>query len=153
LHGEGLYEDAADAYERILKKVPASHRAWASLGDCYDKLGRKSDADEAYHHAIDLVERRIELEGESTGLNALLAHHWAHLRQFEKSRTYALKSLDSKNPEDQVTIAIAFSRAGDAHSARLAVDRALTAGYPETSIKEIDSLRRVLADRNDTGDQ
>lgn len=49
---KGEYARAADAYEKALKAGATKGATYQRLAQCYDKLGRKSDAINAYERAI-----------------------------------------------------------------------------------------------------
>jgi tetratricopeptide (TPR) repeat protein len=137
---------AAAYYERAVEKDPNHQTAWANLGACYKSLNRHEDAEQAYRRAIDIVIERMRVQGESDLNNALLAHHFAGLGDFEKARSYAGKAVASDNSRVQLNLAIAYSQAGDDEDARAAVRRALAAGETMDEIKRIKSLERLLPD-------
>jgi serine/threonine-protein kinase len=138
------YEAAAGLYERALARNPESPFAWASLADAYRKLGRNDEARRNYEKAILLLNQRVAVEGESVEVHALLAHHFAALGEFDKGREHALRAVSSDSATDQISIAVAFSLAGDEQAARAAVERALATGAALDSIRGIESLAELL---------
>lgn len=52
------YGEAAAAYEKVVAQGGGSPSVYQRLGQCYEHLGRKSDAANAYQRAIQLLEAR-----------------------------------------------------------------------------------------------
>jgi tetratricopeptide (TPR) repeat protein len=141
---EGRLEEAAGLYERALGKNPKSDVAWANLAALYAKLDRKDEARDAYQKAIDLVLEQARIEGASADADARLAHHYAGLGRYETSREYAVKAVQSDKASVQINVAIAFAEMGDEASAKTALAKALAAGYPFDSLRNIESLKKLL---------
>lgn len=69
----GNYSGAATAYERALRAGADPSSANQRLAQCYEKLGRNSDATSAYNRAIDALQSAIGSgKGDKDRLNAAL---------------------------------------------------------------------------------
>lgn len=60
LYTAGDFAKAADAYESAIRMGADPSVSNQRLGQCYQKLGRKSDAARAYQNAINAYERRVQ---------------------------------------------------------------------------------------------
>ena len=143
---EGDHHAAMRLYQRALQVNSGSPSTWESIAGTYRMLGRDQEADAAYREAIKLLEKRVEIEGESLEAHADLAHHYAALGVFDTALGHARKATASERSQDQVSVAIAFSRAGETVAAREALRRAIARGYNIEQLRTIEALQDLLPD-------
>lgn len=66
LRSEGRYADAVPYYDEGIERRPKLREAYHELGDCYEKLGKETDAIRIYERGLKAADPRDEI-----GLRAL----------------------------------------------------------------------------------
>ncbi len=90
-----LYPDAVKALERATQLGPDNYIAWGNLGTAYFWSGNRSGSEAAFHQAIELAGKSLELNSKDYSVLANLAEYYAKLGR----STEALREL-SKVPEN-----------------------------------------------------
>lgn len=149
---QGQYEQAAQAFERMLKLDGNSHDylAWANLADAQRYIPHKSqDAKASYERAVQLLLVDLKKRPNHEGLNSRLALYAAKAGDFETARDALLIATGKavKDPRTFYRIMVVHEIMGDRTSALEMMGRALKAGYPLNEIANDPDLARLRQDR------
>lgn len=68
LYAQGRYEEAIQAYDKVIEMDPLSPDAWNGKGDAFQKLGKYEEAIEAYDKTIEMDQSYVE--------DPLYVHAW-----------------------------------------------------------------------------
>ena len=117
---EGRWQDAIEAYQRVLSQEPASAEVYNNLGVCYEKLGELKIAAQSYEKAIS-IEPRLASSYNNLGIVFYL------LKDYEKARNAYRRALqlDPDNSQSQVNLALVYKRLGRLDLARRTFEQVL----------------------------
>jgi serine/threonine protein kinase/Flp pilus assembly protein TadD len=145
----GRCSDAVPLMERASQLAPKSEQVWGNLGDAYACVsGKKSDADSAYRHAVQLGQRRLAvnpMDGETLSVVALyeakLGDKAKALENIQKARRLAAGSR-----KVQWEAALIYELAGQRDRALDELGAAIHAGQPLDEVRGEPALTKLRTD-------
>ncbi len=146
-HAKGEYEKAIDAYKKGIALRPNSASGYRNLGDAYAKLGKISDAREAYLTAANKAAEELKVDPRNARNTASLA---VYLEKAGRSAEAAAR-LDEAlalAPDDVQVLyraAIVHALAGRDPTALAFLKRAVDSGYSRTAVAGDDDLAKYRA--------
>lgn len=99
----GRLEESARLYQRASEARPEDHQSPLLVAQCYDALGRPSDAAAARKSGIRIAERHLELHPDDTRALYMAANGLAALGEKNRSRQWAERAL-SISPDDPMLL-------------------------------------------------
>jgi serine/threonine protein kinase len=120
------YSEAVPFYERSLAVGPATVVRYSDLGDCYWRLGRTSEASEAYRNAKKLAEVELTHNPRQGYTRALLGWICAHLGDAGRANFEAAQALglEPDNPNVIQEAVLAYETLGQRDKALEALSKA-----------------------------
>jgi eukaryotic-like serine/threonine-protein kinase len=141
------YEDAALAYQKALLFNNKDFVVWWNLGDATYRIpSRRQDAAQAYHQAIALAQKALEVNAHDAYALSVIAICEAMLGE----KAQALGALDralsqtSEDPELRFRAAVVYIQLGDRTQALASLEKAVASGYSRKTIRDspnFDSLQ------------
>ncbi len=111
----GRLDEAAGLFQEAMRVNPNDYQAPHLLALCYAGLDRQAEAEQAYRHALHLVERRLDRHPDDPRALYLGAGALCRLGDRERSREWARRAL-AMDPDDSgvlYNVACVFSLLGD----------------------------------------
>jgi len=141
-YGFGDYAKAAAAYEGSILIRPQSAITHRNLGDAYSRLGRSSDARQAYRKAVEQGQVEVSLGPANARALARLAVYQAKAGD-DASATRSLKRAESLAGDNQEVLwraAVVHALAQRSGPALDAIERAIAKGYSRRLVAEDEDL-------------
>lgn len=133
LYLEGRYDEAADLYHKAVEFAPDNSELWGNLGDTYSQLPDGADlASAMYRNAIQLAEKRLQINPSDSDTLALMGHYQAKVGEREKALEYIDEAL-ALSPENLYVAynsATALAEIGEWDRSFDMLEQALGLGYP-----------------------
>ncbi|MEE4146660.1 MAG: tetratricopeptide repeat protein, partial [Halieaceae bacterium] len=151
LYLEGQYRQAAELYHKAVEFAPDDCELWGNLGDTYSQLPDGADlASAMYQNAIQLAEKRLQINASDSRTLALMGHYQAKTGGREQALSYIDRALDLAPNDMSVTYysATALAELGELERSFDMLERALSLGYPwevasaDGNLKTLRSLPR-----------
>jgi len=134
LYFQGKYQQAATALESAIDLDADRYALWGNLGTVYRRLpGSGNKAEVAFRKAIELGEKELALSPGDHRVRANLAEYWAKLKEPGKSLALIEAIPTSARRPYMGRIALAYELLGQ-------------------RAKAIETVRTLLADRNELGE-
>ena len=156
---QGLFADAARAFETAVAMPGATYRLWANLGAAsYFAPGLRERARVAYETAIKLGEEARDVTPKDIGIVAALADAHAVLALLSdkagaathaalaRSLLAGIERLKPSSPDDLFTVASTHEELGDRAQALDWLGKAVAAGYPMNSVRRSPWLKALRDD-------
>jgi serine/threonine-protein kinase len=146
---DGRYREAAEAFAKAVELRPNRYLFWANLGDAYRWIpGAKTQAEESFARAIDLLRERLDAAPRDSSLRAALAEYLAKAgeRDAAVEELAALDGLPEKSADDWFAILKAAEIAGERQRALEAAAEVLARGYSPDEIQSEPELLELRSD-------
>ncbi|MEM8930568.1 MAG: tetratricopeptide repeat protein [Acidobacteriota bacterium] len=151
---QGLYQAAADAYEKALEFEGAAQQApmWANLGDAYRFVpGSDAQAREAFEHAIRLIGRRLDDAPGDDDTRTRLATYLAKVDRCDDALREIAAAVPEANEPGQMRLlyrqVLVEELCRQRDAALRSVSALLDAGYSAAALETDPELRTLRADR------
>lgn len=148
---QGLYEQAADAYEKSLEVDRGAHLPtyWANLGDAYRQIsGRDQDARQTFRRAVALAREQLGDEPPAPDARSRMALYLAKAGDAEEARAELARLVPDPGSELPVGVlyrsVLAHEILGERGAALAALEGVLARGFPRAVLErepELDDLR------------
>jgi serine/threonine-protein kinase len=142
------YSEAAEALKKAVDLNPSDHEVWRNLADSYSVVPKlASQAPGAYRRALELANKRLQVDPNDDAAISAVALYEAHLGQEAAARAAILKALKyaPSNANVVFTSALIYEMMGHRAEALSAIESAHKLGYPLYAINgdpELIDLRR-----------
>jgi Flp pilus assembly protein TadD len=149
-YGRGRFAEAVAAFAEAARLDPRNPIAQRNLGDAYTRLGRRTEAAEAYATAVRLCEDMLRVNPRDARTLGSLAVYEAKLGRRAAADQHIADAL-ALSPADGDVIyrkAVVSARAGRAEAALFALREALARGFSATQAR-IDADLASLRSRPD----
>jgi len=147
---QGLYREAAQAFESARDLGASRYELWANLADAYRQLpGRETDATAALLRAVQLLQQDIShRKGADPQRASKLALYLARLGQLQEAQTLMvpLEPLETQTADTQFRAALVYELAGDREHALHALGLALASRYPIREVQREPDLADLRLD-------
>lgn len=143
------YKKAADDYLKAISLGGEDYELWGNLAEAYYwSPDNKTQAPEAYAHAIRLVEETINLNPRDGRLRGAAAKYYAMRGEDAKAQAQLAAALKiaPKDPKTFFVAAIVDQQAGRKSSAISWLDKAVRAGYSPASVEDDPVFASLHAD-------
>jgi serine/threonine-protein kinase len=143
------YKKAAEKYEAALELHASDYAVWGNLALACDNIaGRSADVEKFYEQAIELGERRLQVNPKNLEVAIHLADYNVELGRNERARQLLEEALElhSENPDLMARLGVLFEKLGDREQSIVWTLEALQAGYPRERFEALSSLAEL---RND----
>ena len=134
----GDYEEAVRLFRRAAEEATTDYRLWGNLADAQRFVDTPDeDAPVSYRRAIDLANRRLEVNPSDAETLTNVAWYHANLGEASEARDAlaAAAPAAAEDPNHQYIAALVHVLLGDVDRARSALDKARSLGFPETIIE------------------
>ena len=145
---EGKFDDAATLDQKAIELDSGNFRAWSALASAYLWGGRRDQAMQAYHKAIELALAKLTKSPNDSDLLIQIADFYASSGQGEKSLVYLRKAL-ALSPDDPNVIYRAgetYEILGQRAKAIPLIARSLAHGYHATDVERSPELAALRSD-------
>jgi adenylate cyclase len=145
----GNFEKAAWLYLRAAEVSPADYLPLVYLCQAYSELGRKDDESKARHHAIELIERALNVNPDDARARYMGAANFAAVGEKAKAIEWANLALRSSEDEPMVfyNAACTFAVLGEHDRAIDLLERAVKLGWGDRAWMANDSDLVSLRDK------
>ena len=145
----GNFEKAAWLYLRAAEVSPADYLPLVYLCQAYSELGRKDDESKARHHAIELIERALNVNPDDARARYMGAANFAAVGEKAKAIEWANLALRSSEDEPMVfyNAACTFAVLGEHDRAIDLLERAVKLGWGDRAWMANDSDLASLRDK------
>jgi tetratricopeptide (TPR) repeat protein/predicted Ser/Thr protein kinase len=146
-YANGRYAEAIREYREAIDRAPKQATPWGNLGDSYRQLGRVADARDAYSHAIELGEAKLQVDPTDAEARALLAVSLAGAGRCPEARQHAERADRdaAQYPLVHLYLAQAFIVCGEGGPALEEASRAIEGGA-SADVKTNPDLKPLLQD-------
>ena len=144
------YADSAESLEQALKMDPADWQNWGNLGDTLFQIPtRRAEAKEAYRRAIELAEKRLQVNPRDASILAFSADYYAMLDQKLEATDMLARALQiaPADPDVQFRAAILYNHFGDREKTIDSLTKSVTAGYSRSVIRATPDFDHLYDDR------
>jgi tetratricopeptide (TPR) repeat protein len=109
---QGRYQDARALNEKAVQQTPYDGRKWRNLGDALIALGDHRAAEDAFRHAIELLEAGVSINPKEEWFLGSLAVAYASVGETEKLNTTIGRLLDTPQLDSatEYDVAVALCR-------------------------------------------
>ena len=109
---QGRYGDAKALYEKAVEQTPYDGGKWRNLGDALVALGDHRAAEDAFHHAIELLEAEVGINPKEGWVLGSLAVAYASVGETEKLDAIIGRLADTLklDPSTDYDVAVALCR-------------------------------------------
>jgi adenylate cyclase len=137
----GNFEKAAWLYLRAAEVSPADYLPLVYLCQAYSEMGRKEDESKARHHAIELIERALDVNPDDARARYMGAANFAAVGEKAKAIEWANLALRSSEDEPMVfyNAACTFAALEEHDRAIDLLERAVTLGWGDRAWMANDS--------------
>ena len=145
---EGKFDDAATLSQKAIELDPRNFRAWGNLGSAYLWGGRREQAMQTYHKAIELAQEGLKKSPNDPDLLSQLADYYASSGQGEKSLVYLRKALalSPDDPNINYSAGETYEILGQRAKAIPLIARSLAQGYHATDVERSPELAGLRSD-------
>jgi len=145
----GRYPEAAEGYAQSNRLRPNDPVTLRNLGDAYRKLGRDTDARNAYEEGLAITGRMLSVNQEDPRALQTRGILLAKLGRSKEAVAAADAAIRIAPADTDVLYerAVVLLIAGDKTGALAALERAVTAGYPAAEAGRDDEWTPVASDR------
>jgi tetratricopeptide (TPR) repeat protein len=145
----GLFPDAERMFRKGTELAPEDHRVWGNLADAlYQIPGSHAEAAQQYHHAIELAERRVNVNPSDGATWSQLAFYHARVGERAHSLPCLSRAL-ALGPDDvfvQYYAALTQLEQHNTEAALAQLNRAIDLGYPILMVRAAPEFAGVLHD-------
>jgi TolB-like protein/tetratricopeptide (TPR) repeat protein/DNA-binding winged helix-turn-helix (wHTH) protein len=145
----GLFPDAERMSRKATEMAPQDHRVWGNLADAlYQIPGRQTEATQQYRHAIELAERRLNVNPSDGATWSQLAFYYARLGESSRSAPCLSRAL-ALGADDvfvQYYAALTELEEHNIDAALAQLHRAINLGYPTQMVRAAPEFAGVLHD-------
>jgi serine/threonine protein kinase/Flp pilus assembly protein TadD len=145
----GRCADAVPLMERASELAPKSEQVWGNLGDAYACVsGRKSDANSAYRHAVQLGQKRLAVNANDAETLSVVALYEAKLGD----KTKALENIEKARGLEPASrkvhweAALIYELAGQRDRALHSLEAAIQGGQPLDEVRGEPALAKLRTD-------
>jgi len=148
------FDEALPLYHKALEYAPDSYEIWGNLADTYHHASSGADmADPMYRNAIELAQKRLDVNPSDADTHALIGHYYAGLDHREQALEHINLALRLA-PENMYTAynaATALVALGDMDRATTLLGQALESGYPwhmmlaDANLRELRNMPQFAA--------
>jgi len=141
------FPEAANAYERALKLDASDWLLWGNFGDAlYWTPSRRKESERAYRKAIDLAEKKLQVNPNQAAVLAFMATYFAMTGNRNEATATIHRALAAgpNDPEVQFRAALTYLHVGENDLCLDWLGKAVDAGYPVSALQDtpdFDSLR------------
>ncbi len=142
----GRYEEAARKYQLAVQLAPENFSFWGNLGEALSFVsGKEQEARDAFFHAIDLGEKRLEVNPDDARTRATLASYFARTGSRSKALNLLHDSLEAsqRGMQEVYFRAVTFTALGEEESALLELELAVELGFPRVLIAKDGNFARL----------
>jgi len=145
---EGKFDDAATQDKKAIELDSGNSRAWSNLASAYLWGGRREQAMQAYHKAIELALANLTKSPNDSDLLIQIADFYASSGQGEKSLVYLRKALalSPDDPNVNYRAGETYEILGQRAKAIPLIARSLAQGYHATDVQRSPELAALRAD-------
>jgi serine/threonine-protein kinase len=145
---EGKFDDAATLDQKAIELDPGNFRAWSALASAYLWGGRREQAMQAYHKAIELALAKLTKSPNDSDLLIQIADFYASIGQGDKSLVYLRKALalSPDDPNVNYRAGETYEILGQRAKAIPLIARSLAQGYHATDVQRSPELAALRAD-------
>jgi len=145
----GRFPDAEQMFRKATEMAPEDHRVWGNLADAlYQIPGRQAQAAQQYRHAIELAERRVNVNPSDGATWSQLAFYHARLGESTRSAPCLSRALalDADDVYVQYYAALTELEQHNTDKALGLLHRAIDLGYPALMVRAAPDFAGVLHD-------
>lgn len=145
---KGDFEQAVKHYESAIEVNPADFQAPAFQAQCYASMGRKHDEMKARLHALENVQRYLDLNPHNTRAMYICAQNLCCVGELGRGREMAERVLgeDQDEPIVLYNVACFYAQAGDKQQALDLLEKAVDKGWGDKAWLQNDSDLDSLKD-------
>jgi serine/threonine-protein kinase len=146
---EADYERAAGLFRGAIEINDANYRSWAGLANSYYWIpGEREQSYPAYRRAIELAEKRLELNPGNARMLATLASYYVMVDENEKALSYTVRALEDSADKPFVLYfaGYVYEQLGQRDKALELIQKAVALGYPLQEIERDPWLSDLRAD-------
>jgi eukaryotic-like serine/threonine-protein kinase len=145
---EGKFDDAATLDQKAIELDSSNFRAWSALASAYLWGGRREQAMQAYHKAIELALAKLTKSPNDSDLLIQIADFYASSGQGEKSLVYLRKALalSPNDPNVNYRAGETYEILGQRAKAIPLIARSLAQGYHATDVQRSPELAALRSD-------
>ena len=145
---EGKFDDAATQDKKAIELDSGNSRAWSNLASAYLWGGRREQAMQAYHKAIELALANLTKSPNDSDLLIQIADFYASSGQGEKSLVYLRKALalSPDDPNVNYRAGETYEILGQRAKAIPLIARSLAQGYHATDVQRSPELAALRSD-------
>jgi tetratricopeptide (TPR) repeat protein/TolB-like protein/tRNA A-37 threonylcarbamoyl transferase component Bud32 len=127
----GRYPEAAAAFAEAARLEPRNPIAQRNLGDVYAQMGRRTDAERAYHAAVAQCEDLLRVNPRDARMLARLAAYEAKLGRLAAADRHAIDALSLSPADGEILYrkAVVEALSGRADAALSSLREAVSRGY------------------------
>ena len=132
------YADSADSLQQALKIDPTDWQNWGNLGDTLLQIpARRADATDAYRRAIELAEKKLEVNPRDASILAFTADYYAMLNQKREATELLTRALQiaPADPDVLFRAAILYNHFGDRDKTIDSLTRSIAAGNSRSVVR------------------
>ena len=141
-YDEGRYEDALQLFRQAAALMPRSAAMARNVGDTLQRLGRQTEAREAFGQAALLAEQDVRINPRDAHAQAALAVYLAKQGRADEAEEHLAAAAAAGTPDAAVWYrrAVVHALAGRPQVALDELSRAMAAGYSVELVKADDDL-------------
>jgi serine/threonine protein kinase/tetratricopeptide (TPR) repeat protein len=145
------YAAAAESFTDATQLRPGDHRLWRNLGDAYALAGNDAKAAEAYHRAIQELNRVLDINPTDCSMLESMSLYYAKLGDKQRaSQTLAqaqAMGTPGRIPELLFTRVLIYELIGQRNQALAALRSTVAAGYSRQEIQNTPELDQLRSDK------
>jgi tetratricopeptide (TPR) repeat protein len=145
----GRFPDAEQMFRKATEMAPEDHRVWGNLADAlYQIPGRQAQAAQQYRHAIELAERRVNVNPSDGATWSQLAFYHARIGEGARSVPCLSRALalDADDVFVQYYAALTELEQHDTERALALLHRAIELGYPTLMVRAAPDFAAIVHD-------
>jgi tetratricopeptide (TPR) repeat protein len=141
------FPEAADAFDRALKMEDSDWLLWGNFADSlYWSPQRRAQANDAYRKAIELGEKKLQVNPKDASVLGFMATYFAMLGDKENATKDIQRALAAgqNDPEVRFRVALAYLHLGDKNLCLDWLAKSVDAGYAASALQatpDFDPLR------------
>ena len=143
------FADAEQMFRKATELAPEDHRVWGNLADAlYQIPARQTQAAQQYRHAIELAERRVNVNPRDAATWSQLAFYHARIGESTRSAPCLSRALtlDADDVFVQYYAALTELEQHNTDKALALLHRAIDLGYPTLMVRAAPDFADVLHD-------
>jgi tetratricopeptide (TPR) repeat protein len=133
------YTDSSESLQRALQIDPEDWQNWGTLGDAlYQIPSQRAEAKKAYQKAIDLANKRLDVNPRDAYILAFSADYYAMLDKESEAKEQLARALDAAptNAEVLFRAAILYNHFKDNEKTLDFLAKSVAAGYSRTAVRD-----------------